>query len=522
MAGEFLSASRYDAAAMAPLNLLFITADQWRGECLSALGHPILSTPNLDALARDGVLFRRHFANAAPCGPSRASLHTGMYLQNHRSGTNGTPLDARHTNWAKELRGAGYDPVLFGYTDTSVDPRGVEADDPWLRTYEGPLPGIRPIVMMGERPSAWTDWLAAKGYVVPSDVRYAYGMRASGPDWEGGAPAPKPLSYPLEADDTSFLVDRCIDYLRGARAPFAVHLSILRPHPPFIAPEPYNALYDPGLVPGFARKPRPEDEAAQHPWLAHQLSRKLFRAPPDERKLRRLKAVYFGLMSEVDAAIGRIVATLKQIGRYNDTLIVFTSDHGEQMGDHWLLGKCGYFDASYRIPLIVRDPGPAADGARGAMVDRFTENVDIMPTLLDYLGLESPVQCDGLSLRPFLEGLGAPANWRGEAHWEYDFRDPADEAAEKRLDLTLHQCAMNVVRGERYKYVHFTKLPPLFFDLERDPCEFEDRAQDPAYLPLVLEYAQKLLSWRMNHDEQTLTHIALTADGPIERRARRY
>jgi len=84
----------------------------------------VVRTPNLDALAAEGVLFRRHYANAAPCGPSRASLHTGMYLQNHRSGTNGTPLDARHTNWAKEAVARGYDPVLFGYTDTSQDPRG--------------------------------------------------------------------------------------------------------------------------------------------------------------------------------------------------------------------------------------------------------------------------------------------------------------------------------------------------------------------------------------------------------------
>ena len=501
-----------------PLDVLFITADQWRGECLSALGHPTVRTPHLDALAREGVLFRNHFANAAPCGPSRASLHTGMYLQNHRSGTNGTPLDSRHANWAREVAKAGYDPVLFGYTDTSIDPRGVDADDPWLRTYEGPLPGIRVAVMMGERPKAWVDWLRSRGHAVPDDIRLAYSMRGAGPDYEDGAPVPKPLALPLQADDTSFLVDRCIDYIRAAKDPFVAHLSILRPHPPFIAPEPYNALYDPGAVPGFTRRATPDEEAAQHPWLAHQLSRRLFRAPANEKKLRRLKAVYYGLMSEVDAAIGRVIACLKETGRWDTTLIVFTSDHGEQMGDHWLLGKCGYFDASYRIPLIVRDP--RAKG--GHLVDSFTENVDIMPTLLDALGLDVPVQCDGFSLRPFLTGLGAPANWRREAHWEYDFRDPADDEAEQRLGLTLHQCTMNVVRGPRTKYVHFTKLAPLFFDLERDPGEFDNRAGDPAYLPQVLEHAQKLLSWRMNHDEQTMTHIALTDEGPVRRMASRY
>src|SRR6201999_2005740 len=149
-----------------PLDILFITADQWGGECLSALGH-MVRTPNLDALAREGVLFRNHFANAVPCGPSRTSLHTGMYLQNHRSGTNGTPLEARHTNWAKEAAAIGHDPVLFGYTDTSLDPRALKQDDPWLFTYEGPLPGIRPLVMMGEEPWPWADFLKARGYALP-------------------------------------------------------------------------------------------------------------------------------------------------------------------------------------------------------------------------------------------------------------------------------------------------------------------------------------------------------------------
>jgi arylsulfatase A-like enzyme len=235
-----------------------------------------------------------------------------------------------------------------------------------------------------------------------------------------------------------------------------------------------------------------------------------------------MKAVYYGLMTEVDDALGRVFQFLKDSGRWDDTLIVFTSDHGEQMGDHWLLGKCGYFDASYRIPLIVRDPRGSADRGRGTVVRAFTENVDIMPTMLEAIGAAVPLQCDGLSLAPFLEGRGAPSHWRTEAHWEYDFRDPADDRAEQRLALTLHQCTLNVIRDDRFKYVHFTKLPPLLFDLRNDPGEFTDRARDPDYLPVMLEYAQKLLSWRMNHDEQILTHISLTHEGPVARAAPRY
>lgn len=507
-----------------PLNVLFITADQWRGECLGHLGHPTVKTPHLDQLAAEGVSFSRHYANAVPCGPSRASLHTGMYLQNHRSGTNGTPLDARHTNWAKEVGRAGWDPVLFGYTDTARDPREEDPESPWLKTYEGPLPGIRPVCMMGTWPTPWTDHLRAKGFSVPDDIRFAYGERAPGADYEDGAAAPKPLVYPAAEDDTAFLVDRLMDYMGAAAAkatPFVAHLSLLRPHPPFVAPEPWNAIYDPAGVPGFNRAETPEAEGRQHPWLAHQLSRKLFRAPANEKKLRRLKASYYGLMSRVDAEIGRLVAFLKARGLWDTTLVVFTSDHGEQMGDHWLLGKCGYFDGSYRIPLILRDPRARADGARGRVVTRFTENVDIMPTMLTALGLNVPVQCDGRALAPFLDGR-EPARWRDAAHWEFDFRDPADDAAEEALGLTLHQCTMNVIRDEKFKYVHFTSLPPLLFDLTRDPGETTNRAGDPDYLAVVAEYAQKMLSWRMNHDEQTLTHIALTDDGPVVRAAERW
>ena len=252
----------------APLNVLLITADQWRGDCLSSLGHPVVQTPHLDALAADGVHFTRHYANTAPCGPSRASLHTGLYLQNHRSHANGTPLDARHTNWALEVKALGYDPVLFGYTDTSVDPRTVAPDDRWLFTYEGPLPGIRPLVLMDSNPTPWTDWLNAKGYETPPRAALAYSERAAGPDFEDGAPHPRPLVYPVEADDTSFLISQLIAYMDAAKDPFVAHLSLLRPHPPFVAPEPYNAMYDPTTLPGFHRGASATEEGRQHPWLA--------------------------------------------------------------------------------------------------------------------------------------------------------------------------------------------------------------------------------------------------------------
>jgi len=503
-------------------NVLFITADQWRGECLSSLGH-IVQTPNLDALAADGMMFTNHFANAVPCGPSRASLHTGMYLQNHRSGTNGTPLDARHTNWALEARAGGYDPALFGYTDTANDPREYDPDHAYMQSYEGPLPGITPVVMMGTFPDAWAAWLGDRGYDIPDPNWKLYTAKADQTEYENGGKVPAPLAIPKNEHDTHFMVDKVMSYLDGQQDSWFVHLSLLRPHPPWVAPEPYNALYPPEELMDFVRQPDIETESRQHPFLDHYLKRPRFAVSADNRRTARMKASYFGLMTEVDHNLGRLFDYLKRTGQWDDTLIIFTSDHGEQIGDHWLLGKMGYFDASYYIPLIVRDPDRSADAWRGSRISAFTENIDIMPTMLDWLGIDIPHQCEGSSLVSSLRTGSTPSGWRDAAHWEFDFRDVAEgEPMEKALGLTQHQCTLNVVRDDNYKYVHFTDMPPLFFDLKKDPGEMNNQADNPEYLPLVLEYAQKMLSWRMNHDEQLLTHLAITDDGVVSRPAPRY
>src|SRR5579872_3874286 len=149
-------------------NVLLITLDQWRADCLSALGHPCLRTPHLDRLAGEGLLFRRHYTQASPCGPARASLLTGLYAHNHRSVRNGIPLDDRHANLARELRGAGYAPMLFGYTDTSVDPRLYRPGDPALTTFEGVLPGFSPGVLLPNDIAAWLVYLERQGYPVPA------------------------------------------------------------------------------------------------------------------------------------------------------------------------------------------------------------------------------------------------------------------------------------------------------------------------------------------------------------------
>lgn len=226
-------------------NVLFITVDQWRGDSLSALGHPVVETPTIDGLARHGVLFASHWANTAPCGPSRASLYTGMYLQNHRSALNGTPLDARFTNVAIEARKAGYDPVLFGYTDTSVDPRTVEPGDARLYTYEGVLPGFRPMVNDPEEAGSleWGRWLASRGREVPSDPRRLYEPDMSFPGATDHPYTWAPTQFSKDETATAFIVEKMLEYLEGGDGdPFFVHASFIRPHPPYRNPPGYHDL----------------------------------------------------------------------------------------------------------------------------------------------------------------------------------------------------------------------------------------------------------------------------------------
>ncbi len=511
-----------------PFNVLFITADQWRGECLSALGHPVLRTPALDALAAEGTLFRRHYAQATPCGPARASLYTGLYLHNHRVVTNGTPLDDRHANVAREARKAGHDPVLFGFTDISVDPRGRPVDDPELRSRVGVLPGMTPVLRMPKDLGPWMDALRQRGYRVEDDVRLLFRPSTDGVDPTRGRTF-APTWYGADDTASAFLTDRAIEYISARDdAPWFVHLSYLSPHPPFIAPEPYNAMYDPADVPPPIRRETPEDEAAQHPWVNHFLWNQLDSPYTygaalrdnlriDDREIRQIRATYYAMISEIDAQVGRLVAHLKATGAWDRTLVVFTSDHGDHLGDHWMMSKFSYFNQTYFIPLIVRDPGAEADPGRGGVIDQFTESVDLMPTILEWLGLEVPVACDGASLLPFCRS-GPAGGWRTEAHAAFDFRMFGKDGAAPLPGLTPDQCTASLIWDARYKYVHFTALPPLFFDLERDPHEFRNLADDPAHHGLVLEYAQKLLSWRMNHDDRTLANTRLGPGGPVERR----
>lgn len=472
------------------MNVLFITLDQFRADSYGAAGHPLVATPTLDELAREGVRLTRHYSQAAPCSPGRAALYTGTYQSNNRVVANGSPLAARFDNVATMARRAGYVPTLFGYTDQGIDPAMASGpDDPRLDSYEGVLPGFALGHYLPESQATWVEYLRDLGYDVP------YGWRLS----LMGEP-----ERPAEHSLTSFLTSRFLEWLAVQESGWFAHLSYLRPHPPYAAAGEYARLYDPADV----AMPIPAVSASErHPLHEMALAVEASAAPREEAAMRHLRAQYYGMVSEVDANLGRVVAALKARGEWEDTLVVVTSDHGDQLGDHGLIQKLGFFPQSYAILGIWRDPRRAR---RGHEIERFTENVDIAPTLADALGLEVPAQFDGRVLTPLLDG--EDVDWRVAAHYEWDYRTYFIASAERPwpLDRSLSRQNLAVGVSDDVAYVQFGDGTYRCFDLRADPtwrteCTDADR---------VLRAAQEMLVWRQEHLAREYTDMLLEPERP--------
>ncbi len=466
------------------MNVLFITLDQFRGDTYGAAGHPLVKTPTLDRIAREGVRLGRHYSQAAPCAPGRAALYTGTYQMNNRVVANGTPLDRRFQSFATVARHAGYDPTLFGYTDQGLDPfAAAGSDDPRLDYYDGVLPGLSVGLYLPESQAGWVQHLRAKGYDVPSG--WAAALRG-----EPDRPAQDSLS--------GFLTTRFLDWLGHQESGWFAHLSYLRPHPPYGAAGHFSSMYDPDDV-DVPIAPSTQD---RHPIHDIALTLRASAAPADERGMRHLRAQYYGMISEVDAQVGRVVRAIEERREWADTLVIVTADHGEQLGDHGLIEKLGFFPQSYHIIGLWRDPRRSSPGR---VVSQYTENVDILVTLADALGVPAPIQCDGRSLVPLLEG--ATTEWRTAAHYEWDYRSFSIGRGGPGwpIDRTLSRQNLAVSVGEDTSYVQFGDGSFRCYDLQADPtwrtpCLDTNR---------ILMAAQEQLQWRQEHLGRDVTDMVL-------------
>jgi len=511
-------------ARPAAKNILFIMADQLRWDYLSCTGHRRLETPHIDWLARQGVNFTRAYVQSPICGPSRMSFYTGRYLISHGATANDVPLKVGERTLGDYLRPLGLKTLLVGKTHMRVDAEGM-----------GHL-GLDPAGAAGQRAAECGFDVVERDDGVhpdgPKNFMLAYNayLRANGFDgpnpwhsWANSAepetgqanPASgwmmkhsaKPARVPEEHSETPYMTRRAMAAIEEmGDTPWCIHLSYIKPHWPYIAPAPYHNLYGPEDMAPVNRSEA--ERAAPHPIYRELMQRRVSQAFARDDVLRTVVPVYMGLIKQIDDQIGKLLEFLRARGQLENTIIVFTSDHGDYMGDHWLGEKDYFHEPSVRIPLLVYDPSPAADATRGSRCDQLVEAIDLVPTFVEMAGgAAQPHRMDGRSLLPLIRpkpGGHPPASWRTVAISEYDF---ALRPLRRVLGLDPARAIMTMAVSERYKYLLLPGLRPVLYDLQEDPMEQADLGADPGYAAVRAEMQAHLFDWAITPRQRTTESI---------------
>ncbi len=499
-------------------NILFIMCDQLRWDYLSCTGHPRLATPNIDALAARGVLFSRAYCQSPICGSSRMSFYTGRYVDSHGAAWNNFPLKVGELTLGDYLRPLGMRTALVGKTHMAADVEGLAR----LGIDPASQIGVR-IAECGFDPFERDDGLHSggpDGKYDPREPRYNAWLRERGYDsdnpWEEFASSaededgnllsgwllrnsPRAARVKAEHSETPYITQRALDFIDDAgREPWCLHLSYIKPHWPCIAPAPYHSMYSAAdVLPAVRSEAERRDP---HPLYREFMKLRVSRAFSRDDVRAAVIPAYMGLIKQLDDAIGVLIESLRMRGLTDSTMIVFTSDHGDYLGDHWLGEKDFFHEPSVKIPLIVVDPAPAADRTRGTVCDALVESIDLAPTFVEYAGGTTPVhQLEGRALRPWLHGE-VPAKWREFAISEYDYSmTPLAEA----LGVAPIDARAFMTFDGRYKFVFAEGMAPMLFDLLADPRELVDRGADPA---LELERDRMLAAlnrWARRQSQRT-------------------
>jgi arylsulfatase A-like enzyme len=483
-------------------NILFIMCDQLRADHLGCYGHPYLATKNIDALAACGVRFDRAFVQSGVCGPSRMSMYTGRYVSSHGATWNRVPLSIGEITLGEYLHDAGRTLALTGKTHVLPDAAGMARLDIDGGNEFGRLLGAGGFVETdrhdGHHPepgSPYAAYLRAHDYdsadpwsdfVISAisengNIVSGWHMRNAGL----AARVAEPHS------ETAYTTDRALDFIRAqGDRPWVLHLSYVKPHWPYIAPAPYHARYPLDQCLPVVRAAH--ELQSQHPVLeAYRQQEECANFMRDE-VWQTVRPTYQGLIQQIDDHLGRLWRALDALNRFDDTLVVFTADHGDFLGDHWLGEKELFYDTVQRVPLIVYDPDRAADATRGSVETRFAEGVDLTPTFLDALGMPIATErIEGASLLP-LTRAQSPAMWRDFVVSELDY---SYRQARRTLGRAPDACRAWMVRTDRWKYVHWQDFRPQLFDLVADPQEFNDLGEDASHEQVRREMRERLLSW---------------------------
>jgi arylsulfatase len=424
-------------------NLLIVTNDQHRADCLGCYGNKVIQTPNVDRLASSGVRFGSHFVHAPQCVPSRVSLHTGRYPHVHRVPTNSYMLPDSEDTLAKVLNQQGYRTACVGEMPFAP------------QAYTG---GFQQVLANNR------DY---------DGFRAAHGLKA--PESEGPFQA-QPVPWTDDLDETAFFAGHAREFIKANReSPFFLHVNFRRPHHPFNPPAPYDKMYLGAKFPPshvrageMANKP-PAQQKALESSVGFDL-RTMTAADLD-----RVKAYYYGMISENDKYIGTILDQVAASGLDERTIVVFNADHGEMLGDHGLLFKGSYmYDEVVHTPLILRAPGKIA---AGSVVNDLCEEVDVMPTLLELLGMAPPLGVQGQSL------------FNGK----------------KKSAVFSEFPTIKMARTREWKLVHYTKAKyGELYHLAEDPHELTNLWDDPRYATARADMEGLLVDWMTTSSDPKL------------------
>ena len=514
-----------------PKNILFIMCDQLRADYLSCYGHPFINTRNIDKIADMGVLFNHAYCQAPLCGPSRASFYSGRYLASHGALANADPLKLGELSLGDYLSELKYRTVLVGKSEVRINQDALERihieNSLDMRKsfvqggfeYFDRLEGIYTNQIVPDD-LAYSDYLLSKGYEGKNPwenwANSAFderGKKVSG--WQMRN-SNLPSAVPEEHSETAYTTDRALEFLStvGKEDQWCLHLSYIKPHWPYLVPSPYHSYYSkehilPAVRNSVEKKnSHPVLKAFQDELYSQNFSR-------DEVR-ERVIPTYMGLIKQVDDHLGRILDKLKSMDLLDSTLIIFTSDHGDYLGDHWLGEKDLFHEPSVRIPMIVYDPDTRANNSRGSLNEEFVESVDILPTIVQFAGGQVCKQrVEGNSLLSFTRGIDTPDQIREYTLSQIDYSDRGP-----RVSLNIHpyDCRAHMIRNKEWKYILHEKFRPQLYNMQNDPEEFIDLGDSPEYASVRDEMHEKIFSWfrkrliRTEMDYESLFEMGVERD----------
>ena len=441
---------------MQPRNLIVFLSDNHARDVMGCAGHAWVKTPNLDSLAARGVLFEQAYSTSPLCCPARAAMATGRFPHRTRYWDNALAYDGRVPSWMHRVREHGHEVAAMGKLHyRGGDDYGFSEEIQTMHLHEGKGATLTLLRGYDEEPartdSSFYDLYAKRsGEGVTTYQTYDTEITAAAQAW---------LRQHAKSDGT----------------PWVLLVSWVCPHPPFTVPKRFLDLYpvdEMPLPPGW------EGEGwASHPAYRH--LRRLERLPDrmDPHMLRQVAAGYFGLVSYLDEQLGKVLATVDELGIGNTTRMIYTSDHGEMFGAHGLFGKRMLYEASAGVPLIVAGP----DTPRGARRAAPVAHVDLFPTILEAMGVplgDEDADVPGHSLWGPAQG-----------------QDDTGRAIFAEYHAHGSQTGMFMLRRGAYKLIHHIGHPPQLFDLEADPSELHDLAEQAAFAPTLAALQRELLKY---------------------------